>query len=205
MKIAIIGSGKIGSTLAIGLANAGHQINIGTRQLDKDTLKQLAESNKDITIYSILEAVKLSEVIIISVPFIAVPETAILLGNTEGKIIIETTNAFGKKLENHSSGTTAIKSITGNEDVVKCFSCIGFEDLANPSFKYNTADMFVGGNSANAKLIAKDLSKDLGFAHCYDLGGDESLPILENLAQTWGALAFKTGLGRRIAFKILTD
>jgi hypothetical protein len=40
-------------------------------------------------------------------------------------------------------------------------------------------------------------------AECYDLGGDEGIPLLESLAGIWIDLAMVQGQGREIAFKLL--
>lgn len=120
-------------------------------------------------------------------------------------VIIETTNAFGKPLPDYGNGTKALKQITGNKDVVKCFNAIGAEDLADPQFGPLAADAFVAGDSKRGKEIAIGLAQDMGFDQCYDLGGDDAIPLLENLAVTWGALAYKAGVGRRCAFKIIRD
>ncbi len=205
MKIAIIGSGNIGGTLAIGLSKKGHDIFIGAKDIYKDDLKKLSSEGKNISVASVEGAAQQAEVIILAVPLNAIPDAAKSLGDTKGKSIIETSNAFGHPLTKYISGTTAIKEITGNGDVVKCFNTIGAEDLANPHFNKTIADAFVAGDSKKAKEIAQQLAIDMGFENCYDLGGDEALPLLENLAVTWGALAYKAGLGRRIAFKILQD
>ncbi len=44
MKIAIIGSGKVGSALGTGWANAGHDIVFGSRQPKSDKAQALVKS-----------------------------------------------------------------------------------------------------------------------------------------------------------------
>lgn len=204
MKIVIIGFGKIGNALAAGLSNKGHSIILGLREKDLSDADKLNRISEKILATSIAEAVKQADTIIISVPLAAVPDVATLLGDVNGKIIIETTNAFGKPLLHYMNGTDALKKLTGNNDVVKCFSTVGVETMANPVYAGELADLFVAGDSVQAKSVAKQLATDLGFGNCYDLGGDEALPMMENIALLWGSLAFKTGLGRNMAFKILT-
>jgi 8-hydroxy-5-deazaflavin:NADPH oxidoreductase len=205
MQIAIIGSGNIGSALAKGLSRAGHSIILGTREPGSEDVRTLIGASTNISATTIADAAGKGEVIIVAVPLKAIPDTAKTFGDVAGKLILETSNAFGKPLPEYANGTLAIKQITGATDVVKCFNAIGAEDLANPQFGALKADAFVAGDSLKAKKVAQQLALDMGFEACYDLGGDEALPFLENLAVTWGALAFKSGLGRRIAFKILRD
>jgi predicted dinucleotide-binding enzyme len=205
MKIAIIGSGNIGGTLARGLDKKGHKIIIGTRNTANNNVMNLVQHGQHITSDTISNAVRQAEIVIIAVPFTKIPDLVPVLGDLTGKIIIETSNAFGKLLPSHGSGNLAIKALSGNVDVVKAFNTIGAEDLANPTFGSLKADTFVAGESKKAKAIAMQLAKDMDFENCFDLGGDDAIPLLESLAMIWGALAFKTGLGRRCALKVLHD
>ncbi len=203
MKIAILGSGNIGGTLAAGLAKQSHQIVLGLRDITSADANELISNSKNIKAASITDAVEQSDIIIIAVPLVAVPDVAKSLGDVSGKLIIETTNAFGKPLPEYGNGTVAIKKITGNNNVVKCFNTIGAENLANPVFGNFVADTFVAGNSKEAKDVAIQLAEDMGFGNCFDLGGDEALHLLESIAQVWGTLAYGAKMGRRLAFKVL--
>lgn len=203
MKIAIIGSGKIGGTLAKGLDKAGHHVCLGTRDTAKGEVVHLIQNGQFITANTILEAANQAEVIIVTVPLVAVVATAESLGDLSGKVVIDTTNGFGKQIPDFIYGATALKSITKSTHVVKCFNTIGFESLGDPVFGHSVADMFMAGDSDKAKKIAQHLAYDLGFKNCYDLGGEDSFVTMESIAQLWGALAYKANLGRGIAFKIL--
>ncbi len=77
--------------------------------------------------------------------------------------------------------------------------------LRSPRTRFGAAaaDMFMAGSSARAKDIARQLARDAGFAECYDLGGDERIPLLDSLAGIWIDLALFQGQGREIAFKLL--
>ena len=89
-------------------------------------------------------------------------------------------------------------------DVVKCFNTTGCNVMANPKFGGAAADMFMAGSSSRAKEIARQLALDAAhFAECYDLGGDERIPLLESLTGIWIDLAMVQGQGREIAFKLL--
>jgi 8-hydroxy-5-deazaflavin:NADPH oxidoreductase len=75
--------------------------------------------------------------------------------------------------------------------------------MINPKYGNIDADMFVAGNSTKGKEIAVRLAKDIGFAECYDLGGDHRVEMLEQLAMIWVNLDIFQKQGRNIAFKIL--
>jgi 8-hydroxy-5-deazaflavin:NADPH oxidoreductase len=203
MNVAIIGSGNIGSVLAKSLAKHNHTLVFGVRNTSDANAESLIKQFQNISVASIVDAAEQSDVIIMAVPFTAVPDAAKALGNVKGKTIIETTNPFGKSLAEYESSIAAIKEITGNNDVVKCFNSVGAESLASPYFSTVAADNFVAGSSAKAKDTAVSLSKQIGFANCFDLGGDEAVHIVEGIAQLCMALAVNSKLGRRVAFKVL--
>ncbi len=203
MNIAIIGVGSIGSALSQRLDQQGHSLWLGVRDIHDSKAAELALTGKQTRVVAVSDAVAAAEVVILAVPQSAIPTLAASLGDIKGKVILETTNAFGSSLPGYAHSPAAIKAITGNADVVKCFNTLGAENLAEPLFGSEQADTFVAGDSAKAKAVVQVLAKDMGFGTCYDLGGDESIPLLESLAQVWGALAYKGKLGRRLALKVL--
>jgi hypothetical protein len=62
--------------------------------------------------------------------------------------------------------------------------------------------MFYCGDDENAKKIAAELAKDLGFDPV-DAGPLTQARLLEPLALLWISLALKQGLGKGIAFKLM--
>lgn len=203
MKIAIIGAGNVGGALAAGWAKAGHEVILGVRNLDDSEIKALVAANKNMSAKSVSEAAKEAEVILVSVPVAAIKDVAKLLGEVKNKIIIDATNSVFQKPEPYAHGVEAFKALTKCEDVVKCFNSTGFENMANPKYGDTGIDMFVAGSSQKGKTIAQQLAKDLGFAECYDFGGDDKIALLEQFALAWINLAIMQKHGRGMAFKIL--
>lgn len=203
MKIAIIGAGNVGGALAAGWAKAGHEIILGARHLDGSDIKTLVAANKNISAKSVSEAAKAAEVILVSVPVAAIKEVAKALGAVKDKVIIDATNSVFQKPEPYAHGVEAFKALTTCEDVVKCFNSTGFENMANPKYGDLNVDMFVAGSSPKGKSVAKQLAQDLGFAECYDFGGDDKIALLEQFALAWINLAIMQKHGRGMAFKIL--
>jgi predicted dinucleotide-binding enzyme len=203
MKIAIIGSGNVGGALAQSLLKAGHTVLIGAKFPLSEKSIRLATAIGEDRFAVVERAAAAAEVIIITTP----PETVIdlipQLGNTENKIIIDTTNSVRTKPEGYATVYHALKDKTGNDNVVKCFNTTGFENMLNPIYHGEGIDMFCAGNSSEAKKIASQLAKDIGFAHCYDFGGDDKVELLEKFALSWINLAIMQGMGRAIAFKLV--
>ncbi len=91
MKIAIIGTGNVGSALATAWSKNGHEINLGVRDTQNFKGKSLLD-NPNTQLYSVEEAVKKSDIILLATPAIYTIEIAESLGDTEGKIIIDSMN-----------------------------------------------------------------------------------------------------------------
>lgn len=203
MKIAIIGTGNVGAALATAWAEAGHTINLGVQNQSSFKGKHLLE-NPNTSVLSVVEAVSESDVILLATPAPAVIEVAQSLGDTTGKIIIDAMNiVMGRGPKGFSNTADAILAHTASDDVVKCFNTTGFNNMANPRYGNQAIDAFVAGDSASAKTICKQLAKDVGFAECYDIGGNDKFALMEQFAWFWINLAMFQGQGREIGFKLL--
>ncbi len=204
MKIAIVGAGNVGGALASGWARAGHEIILGARNPADSEIKALMATSQNISATTVREAAQKAEVILISVPVAAIKDVAQTLGEMKNKIIIDATNSVFQKPEPYAHGVEAFKAITKCADVVKCFNSTGFENMANPKYGEIGIDMFVAGGNQRGKAVAQQLAKDLGFAECYDFGGEDKIALLEQFALSWINLAIMQKHGRGMAFKILT-
>lgn len=49
----------------------------------------------------------------------------------------------------------------------------------------------------------RQLALDAGFGECYDVGGNDKFPLMEQFAFFWINLAMMQGQGRKIGFKLL--
>lgn len=203
MKIAIIGTGNVGGALATKWANKGHEINLGVRDLDNFKGKSLL-SNTNTDVYNIVDAVKKSDIILLSTPAPKAVEVTKSLGETEGKIIIDAMNiVMGRGPEGFKNTTDAILANTATKDVVKCFNITGANNMMNPVYGNLALDMFVAGDSTQGKDAATQLANDAGFETCYEIGGNDKFELMEQFAWFWINLAMFQGQGREIGFKLL--
>lgn len=203
MKIAIIGHGNVGGTLAKGWAKAGHDIFIGARDPEDQSVKEVTINNDRIQAMAIQSAVEKSDIILVAIPAPAVGDLAKSLMNVEDKIIIDATNSVFEKPDGFKTGAEAIKKITGCSHVAKGFNTTGFENMANPIYEDTRLDMFTAGDSQMAKDAVSKLAIELGFENCYDFGGDDKFQLIEQFAMAWINLAIMQGEGRNIGFKVL--
>ncbi|MBK8922023.1 MAG: NAD(P)-binding domain-containing protein [Saprospirales bacterium] len=203
MNIAIIGTGNVGGALAQGFARAGHQVRLGVRDLENFKGKNLLDASPNISAYLLRDAVAASEVIVLAVPAQATADVARSLGDVAGKVIIDTMNGVFMRPEGFANTTDAILANCNTADMVKCFNTTGFENMLDPRYGDQAADMFVAGDSSRAKQVATQLAQDLGFGKVWDFGGLDKATLLEQFALCWINLAIMQQHGRGLAFKVL--
>jgi predicted dinucleotide-binding enzyme len=201
MKIAIIGHGNVGGTLAKHWSAAGHDVIIGTRH-PQDEKVRIFTTLYNTAVTDIIDAVQQAEVILVATPAHTAVELANQFGKLPGKIIIDATNAIQRKPTPYATAFDAFQKITGAE-LAKCFNTTGFENMKNPVYDKVGIDLFTAGSSGKAKATAMQLAKDAGFGECYDFGGDDRVELLEQFALAWINLAIFQKHGRNIAFKLL--
>jgi len=203
MKIAVIGTGNVGSALSLGFIKAGHEVVFGVRNPDGDFKgKQLATAHR-IPIHNIPAAAGYAELIVLSTPASAAGAVAASLGDVQGKIIIDTMNSAFNKHDHFSNTADAVLACCNAVDVVKCFNTTGAENMANPVYNGKAIDMFVAGSSKKAKQAAIQLAKDIGFGEVYDFGGNDKFELIEQWAMCWINLAILQQQGRNLAFTVV--
>lgn len=204
MNIAVIGSGNVGGALARQWIKAGHKVCIGVRFPLSEKSKKLAALIGESHFLSVEEAVKQSDILLLSTPAMSAIEVSKSLGNTQGKIIIDAMNIImGRGPSGYKNTADAILDNTETRDVVKCFNTTGYNNMEDPKYGENALDMFVAGDSSQGKNAAIQLAKDAGFAECYDIGGNDKFELMEQFAWFWINLAMFQGQGREIGFKLL--
>lgn len=203
MNIAVIGTGNVGGALATKWAEKGHNIYLGVRDVNHFKGEELLKNPKT-TAHTIHEAVKKADVIVIATPAMATVDVVKSLGDTAGKVIIDSMNIImGREPAGFTNTSEAILAHTNSKDVVKCFNTTGFNNMQNPTYGDVAVDMFMAGDSIRGKEIARKLALDAGFAECYDIGGNDKFTLMEQYAWFWINLAMFQGQGREIAFKLL--
>ncbi len=208
MKIGIIGSGNVGSALGERWAAAGHDIRFGVRNTAKPELVALLKNiGARASAGSVGEAAAFGEVIVLTTPWNGTQTAIESAGTVAGKIIVDCTNPLKEDLSGlsvglNTSGAEQVAQWAKAARVVKCFNSTGAENMTNPRFGSDRAVMFLAGDDEAAKATVSKLGEDLGF-EMVDAGGLEIARLLEPVAMLWVHLAFRRGLGRNFAFKLL--
>jgi predicted dinucleotide-binding enzyme len=208
MKIGIIGSGNVGGALGQGWAAAGHDIKFGVRDAAKPELVALLKNiGARASAASVAEAAAFGEILVLTTPWNGTQAAIESAGDVAGKIVVDCTNPLksdlsGLSLGLDTSGAEQVAQWARGARVVKCFNTTGAENMINPRFGSDRAAMFLAGDDDAAKAIVGKLGEDLGF-EMVDAGRLEIARLLEPVAMLWVHLAFRRGLGRNFAFKLL--
>ncbi len=202
MKIAIIGSGNVGGALAQRWVHAGHTVLIGAKLPLSEKNIRLATLIGEDRFSSIAGAVRQCEVVLIATPPTAIFDIIQEMGDVSHKVIIDATNAVRQKPLPYDTVYHALADRTGAQ-VVKCFNSTGYENLLNPVYGNERLDMFMAGDSQEAKNVASQLARDVGFGVCYDFGKGDKVVLLEQFALSWINLAIMQGYGRQMGIKLI--
>jgi len=207
MRIGIIGAGTVGSTLGKGWAKHGHQVMYGVRDpRGTSASRVLAATGTGAQVGSVSDAAAFGTAVVLATPWQATRDALAAAGDLDGKPLLDCTNPLKPDLSDletgHTSAAEQIATWVPRARVVKIFNTTGAENMANPVYAGQAATMFYCGDDGAAKEIAAGLARDLGFEPV-DAGPLTSARLLEPLAMLWITLAFRQGLGRTFAFKVL--
>jgi 8-hydroxy-5-deazaflavin:NADPH oxidoreductase len=171
LKIGIIGTGEIGGTLARLWVAAGREVLISSRHPDR--LKPLAASlGPRARVGTPREAAAFGEVVLVSVPYGALPQVGRdLRAELAGKIVLDTCNPYPSR--DGEMAVEARKVSTGVADpqflpgvrLVRAFNAINSGDLAGEAHrKGEPIAIPLAGDDAPALAVAERLVRDAGFA-----------------------------------------
>jgi 8-hydroxy-5-deazaflavin:NADPH oxidoreductase len=172
MRIAIIGAGMIGSTLAKLWIDAGHEVRVASRHPEK--LRALTERlGTRASAGTPVDAVTFGEVILLSVPLKAVPDLARALApSLSGKTVLDTGNAYAERdgeaareASAHPEGSAGwAAAMFPDARWVKAFNTVYFKTLETEAHrKGDRVGIPLAGDDPDALQTAATLVRDAGF------------------------------------------
>jgi hypothetical protein len=170
MKIGIIGAGKIGGTLAKLWVQAGHEVLISSRHPDE--LIPLAQSlGPKAHVGTPREAAMFSDIVLISIPYGALPQVGKdLATELAGKIVLDTGNPYPERdgdmaLEARRKGTgVASAEFLPGVRLVRAFNAINYTSLRSEAHRVGEPVAIpIAGDDAHALAVTSQLVKDAGF------------------------------------------
>lgn len=189
-KVAIVGGGSVGSTLALSLISSRVDVVIAAR--NPDTTKEKLAANLETAKLRVLDqatAIAEAQILILATPSLhrdnEIEDLAKSLGDVKGKSIIDATNplsTFPEGLQirwgSELSGGEVLANALPDSKVYKAFNSLGVRHMTKDAAK-GVAMMYAGPDRDIADVIAA-----VGF-NPYYVGGIRYARNLEAMAEMW--------------------
>jgi predicted dinucleotide-binding enzyme len=194
MRIGVLGSGEVGTTLAAGFAKYGHAVTIGARTPAK--LAEWSAQHPAISIGTLPAAAAFGELIVLAVKAAVAAEALQLAGASSlaGKPVIDTTNpvtdappvngVLSFYTSMNESGLELLQRQFPALRFVKAFNSVGAEFMVDPRFEGGPPTMFICGNDAAAKQTVTDILQQFGW-EVADMGAAQGARAIEPLCLLW--------------------
>lgn len=197
ISVAVLGSGRVGNTLATGLAAAGHQVTFGVR--DPDTAQH------DVPVSDTATAINTSDLIINATPGDTTLER--LIGHRDalaGKVLLDVSNATVRSTDGLPGGLLypdvslgeLLQNALPDTKVVKSLNTMLFSVMSNPGSLTTPPTAFLSGDDPAAKQLVQTVLHGLGWNDDWilDLGsistarGTEAMALM--VPSLLGAIGF---------------
>lgn len=220
MKIAVLGTGIVGQTLAGRLSALGHQVTVGTRDPQATLARTESPEGSDTPLLSVWQAAhplveiatfgaaaERGELIInataggVSLEALAAAGAA----NLEGKVILDLANSLdfshgfppSLSVVNTDSLAEQIQRAHPTARVVKSLNTMNCKVMVDPAGVPGDHVVFVSGEDPDAKATVAGLLVELGWAPgaIWDLGGLSTARGAEMILPLWLSIMRKLGGG----------
>lgn len=180
MKVAIIGTGRMGRGFATALAPK-HQVTVGSR--DPDRAGQVASATGATRGATYAEAAADAEVVILTVPWPAMDDTLGQLGELDQTVVVDVSWPSRKREREALKGSSTAEQIQQRlprARVVKGWNHVHAQHLTAPEVDGIAASVLIAGDDPEAKQTVFGLARDMGF-HPVDVGPLKATRELERL------------------------
>ena len=169
LKIGVIGSGRIGSTLGGLWVKAGHEVMFSSLDLEHDQalagkLGAGGRAGRP------REAAAFGEVLLMAVPYSALPSVGKdLASQIKGKVVLDASNPIVKR---HGDGGTwarekgaglASMELLPGARIVRAFNAIGYSRMAVAHQNAERMGMPMASDDAKAVAVASRLVREIGY------------------------------------------
>lgn len=210
MKAAVLGTGRVGRTIAARLAELGHTVTIGTRDPETTLSRTAADAmgtpplaawaadNPGIDVARFADAAAGAELIVNATNGGASLDALAQAGaeNLDGKVILDIANPLDFShgvpptlfVKDTDSLGEQIQRAFPAARVVKALNTLTADLQARPGLLSDTGTVFVSGNDTDAKATVTGLLKDFGHQDVIDLGDINTARGAEMLLPIWLSL-----------------
>ncbi len=214
-KIAVLGTGMVGSTIASKLIQLGCEVKMGSRTANNEKAAEWVKTNGAKASHGTFsDAAKFGELIFNCSKGENALEVMQMAGveNLSGKILIDISNPldFSKgmpptllpALVNTNSLGEEIQKLLPQTHVVKTLNIVNCEVMVNAAKCGGNATMFVAGNNSEAKKEVEKILHQFGWKDIIDLGDIKHSRSTEMLLPIWLSVYMATHNGY-IGFKMV--
>jgi predicted dinucleotide-binding enzyme len=169
LKIGVIGSGRIGSTLGGLWVKAGHEVMFSSLDIEHD--KALAAKlGGGARAGTSREAAAFGEVLLIAVPYSALPSVGKdLAKEIRGKVVIDASNPIVRRdgeiaewARQKGAGAASIELLPGAR-IVRAFNAIGYARMGVAHQSAERMGMPMASDDAKAVAVASRLVREIGY------------------------------------------
>lgn len=186
MRIAVIGTGNIGGTLARKFAEAGHEVREGSRHPGPGQ-------------FDLATALANAEVVVLALPGGAVDGFLATYGGALGSaLVIDAANRIGVPGPAHSRAQ--VLAAAPEAHYARAFNSLGWESLADPEYPEGVASGFFSCAESDRATVSSLIS-DIGLAP--EWVGAQAEDAVDGVLRLWFALVIGQGQPRQLAFRVV--
>ena len=194
MKVAVLGSGIVGETLAGGFLKHGYEVMRASRD-PKKLGDWKSKAGAKAMIGTFQEAAAFGDLVVLAVKGTASEAAVKTCGAAlKGKTVIDATNPIADAppvkgvlkffTEMNGSLMEKLQKTAPEANFVKAFSCVGNAFMVNPKFPGGKPSMFICGNDERAKRSVGEILTQFGW-ETEDMGAIEAARAIEPLCMLW--------------------
>jgi predicted dinucleotide-binding enzyme len=207
LKIAVLGTGMVGRTLAVRLTELGHSVTVGTRdpqstlgRTERDPMggepyAAWARQNPAVALAAFADAARGAELIVNATNGASSLDVLAQAGaeNLAGKVLVDIANPleFGQGMpptlfvKDTDSLGEQIQRAYPEARVVKTLNTLNADLMTHPEKLPEPSTVFVSGNDADAKEAVTALLAEFGHRDVIDLGDMTTARGTEMLLPVW--------------------
>ncbi len=198
MKIGILGTGMVGTTLGSKLVELGHEVKLGSRSAGNEKATEWVKTaGRQASQGTFADAAAFGELLLNCTSGGASLEALRMAGagNLWGKVLVDVANPldFSKGqppfllISNTDSLAEQIQAAFPEAKVVKALNTMWCGIMVNPRMLPDTHHTFLSGNDAGAKASVKELLRSFGWqeGEILDLGDITTARGTEMLLPLW--------------------
>ena len=197
MKVGVLGSGMVGSTIATKLVSLGHEVEMGSRDAANEKARAwVASAGRGASQGTFADAAAFGEIVFNCTAGLGSLDAlkSAGAGALRGKVLVDIANPldFSKGMpptlfvSNDDSLGETIQRTFPETKVVKALNTVSANVMVNPGRVPGDHDIFVCGNDAGAKAQVVRLLKDeFGWKNVNDLGDITAARGTESYLHLW--------------------